>query len=150
MSLSYSGEWSTREVKQVFDPDYISSILQSNFLAFLIFKPLAKEAWSEHPVLCWCYSSADHSGGGPEPYHWGVTGIQGGQLQNFALLLNLGPLVLSALLQECLKLTGATAKNSWSLLRHPGPPDQSLRGSSTNFPFWPGQCESITHRNSLQ
>jgi len=33
---------------------------------------------------------------------------------------------------------GQTAKNSMSLQRAPGPPDEAVRGSSTNFPFWPG------------
>nr|CAB3266088.1 helicase SKI2W-like [Phallusia mammillata] len=31
-----------------------------------------------------------------------------------------------------------TAKNSCSLFRTPGPPSQSIRGTTTNFPFWPG------------
>lgn len=34
--------------------------------------------------------------------------------------------------------TGLSVKNSLSLHRPPGPPDQSVRGSSTNYPFWPG------------
>lgn len=34
--------------------------------------------------------------------------------------------------------SGATAKNSFSLSRAPGPVDETVRGSSTNFPFWPG------------
>lgn len=33
---------------------------------------------------------------------------------------------------------GLSAKNSLSLQRAPGPPAQALRGSSTNYPFWPG------------
>ena len=33
---------------------------------------------------------------------------------------------------------GSTNKNSFSLRRAPGPPEQSVRGSSSNFPFWPG------------
>lgn len=33
---------------------------------------------------------------------------------------------------------GETAKNSWSLTRAPGAKDEGLKGSSTNFPFWPG------------
>ncbi len=33
---------------------------------------------------------------------------------------------------------GATARNSTSLRRAPGPPDQSTRGDSSNYPFWPG------------
>ncbi|XP_021923108.1 helicase SKI2W isoform X2 [Zootermopsis nevadensis] len=33
---------------------------------------------------------------------------------------------------------GHTAKNSMSLRRAPGPPSESIRGSSTNYPFWPG------------
>ena len=31
-----------------------------------------------------------------------------------------------------------TASNSCSLQRAPGPPSDALRGTSTNFPFWPG------------
>ena len=34
--------------------------------------------------------------------------------------------------------TGSTAKNSLSLRRQPGPPSEAVRGSSTNYPFWPG------------
>ncbi|XP_078063983.1 superkiller complex protein 2, partial [Mustelus asterias] len=34
--------------------------------------------------------------------------------------------------------TGLSIKNSLSLQRPPGPPTQSVRGSSTNYPFWPG------------
>ncbi|XP_069681721.1 superkiller complex protein 2 [Periplaneta americana] len=33
---------------------------------------------------------------------------------------------------------GQTAKNSMSLRRAPGPPSEAVRGSSTNYPFWPG------------
>ena len=33
---------------------------------------------------------------------------------------------------------GLTAKNSTSLQRAPGPLDQSVKGDSTHFPFWPG------------
>lgn len=33
---------------------------------------------------------------------------------------------------------GHTAKNSMSLRRAPGPPSEAIRGSSTNYPFWPG------------
>ena len=33
---------------------------------------------------------------------------------------------------------GTTAKNSMSLHRAPGPPDEVTTGSSTNYPFWPG------------
>ncbi|XP_071551875.1 superkiller complex protein 2 [Panulirus ornatus] len=36
------------------------------------------------------------------------------------------------------KDAGATAKNSSSMRRAPGPPEETVRGSSTNFPFWPG------------
>jgi len=36
---------------------------------------------------------------------------------------------------------GCTARNSSSLLRAPGPPDESTRGSAANFPFWPGGME---------
>lgn len=34
--------------------------------------------------------------------------------------------------------TGLTNKNSLSLQRAPGPPEESVRGTSTNLPFWPG------------
>ncbi|XP_077986520.1 superkiller complex protein 2-like [Glandiceps talaboti] len=34
--------------------------------------------------------------------------------------------------------TGISAKNSTSLARPPGPLTEAVRGSSTNFPFWPG------------
>lgn len=37
-----------------------------------------------------------------------------------------------------LKDAGTTAKNSTSMLRKPGPPTESTRGSSNNVPFWPG------------
>jgi antiviral helicase SKI2 len=37
-----------------------------------------------------------------------------------------------------LKDAGTTAKNSTSLRRKPGPPDESTRGCSNNYPFWPG------------
>ena len=37
-----------------------------------------------------------------------------------------------------LKDAGTTAKNSTSLLRKPGPPDEFTRGCSNNYPFWPG------------
>ncbi|XP_070593755.1 superkiller complex protein 2 [Erythrolamprus reginae] len=33
---------------------------------------------------------------------------------------------------------GLSAKNSLSFQRAPGPPSESLRGSATNYPFWPG------------
>ncbi|XP_063870777.1 superkiller complex protein 2-like [Scylla paramamosain] len=33
---------------------------------------------------------------------------------------------------------GATSKNSLSLGRAPGPPEEVVRGSTTNYPFWPG------------
>jgi hypothetical protein len=36
---------------------------------------------------------------------------------------------------------GETAKNSLSLSRAPGAKDDGLKGSSTNFPFWPGGFE---------
>jgi antiviral helicase SKI2 len=36
---------------------------------------------------------------------------------------------------------GCTARNSSSLLRAPGPPDEGTRGSAANFPFWPGGME---------
>lgn len=43
-----------------------------------------------------------------------------------------------SLLQVFLGDTSATAKNSLSLSRQPGPLSESVRGSTTNFPFMPG------------
>ncbi|XP_072561944.1 superkiller complex protein 2 isoform X1 [Paramormyrops kingsleyae] len=40
--------------------------------------------------------------------------------------------------------TSLSAKNSLSLLRAPGPPSESLRGSNTNYPFLPGGMEELT------
>ncbi|KYO19114.1 helicase SKI2W [Alligator mississippiensis] len=40
--------------------------------------------------------------------------------------------------EAVLDTPGLSAKNSLSLRRAPGPPAEALRGSSTNFPFWPG------------
>lgn len=37
---------------------------------------------------------------------------------------------------------GTTAKNSLGLGRAPGPRSEFVRGSSTNFPFWPGGLDS--------
>lgn len=37
-----------------------------------------------------------------------------------------------------IKSTGSNAKNSLSLNRAPGPPSESIWGSVSNFPFWPG------------
>uniref|UniRef100_A0A8C9TTE0 SKI2 subunit of superkiller complex n=1 Tax=Scleropages formosus TaxID=113540 RepID=A0A8C9TTE0_SCLFO len=39
---------------------------------------------------------------------------------------------------------GLSSKNSLSLLRPPGPPSESLRGSNTNYPFLPGGMEELT------
>ncbi len=36
------------------------------------------------------------------------------------------------------KDAGTTAKNSTSLRRAPGPKDEATKGSTTNYPFWPG------------
>jgi hypothetical protein len=33
---------------------------------------------------------------------------------------------------------GTTARNSTSLRRAPGPPEETTRGSASNYPFWPG------------
>jgi hypothetical protein len=38
---------------------------------------------------------------------------------------------------------GNTAKNSLSLTRAPGGKDDGLKGSSTNFPFWPGGFDAV-------
>jgi len=43
--------------------------------------------------------------------------------------------------EDFLPDVGATPKNSTSLRRPPGPPDQGVKGSSTNYPFWPGGLE---------
>ncbi|XP_074468953.1 superkiller complex protein 2 [Sebastes fasciatus] len=43
-----------------------------------------------------------------------------------------------------LENTGLSAKNSLSLQRQPGPPSESLRGSTTNYPFRPGGMEELT------
>ncbi|KAK6469577.1 helicase SKI2W [Huso huso] len=40
--------------------------------------------------------------------------------------------------EELLEDTGLSSKNSLSLQRPPGPPSQGVRGSTTNYPFWPG------------
>lgn len=40
--------------------------------------------------------------------------------------------------EEFLPDTGQTAQNSMSLRRAPGPQANDIRGSSLNFPFWPG------------
>jgi len=36
---------------------------------------------------------------------------------------------------------GTTGKNSSSMRRAPGPPEESFRGSASNYPFWPGGFE---------
>jgi len=36
---------------------------------------------------------------------------------------------------------GSTGKNSSSMRRAPGPPEESFRGSASNYPFWPGGFE---------
>ena len=41
--------------------------------------------------------------------------------------------------KECpVAAAGSTAKNSTSLSRAPGPPDEATKGNSRNYPFWPG------------
>ncbi|XP_061427572.1 superkiller complex protein 2-like [Lethenteron reissneri] len=40
--------------------------------------------------------------------------------------------------------TGLSSKNSLSFRRPPGPPSEALRGSNTNFPFWPGGMDEPT------
>ncbi|XP_042307058.1 helicase SKI2W isoform X2 [Sceloporus undulatus] len=39
---------------------------------------------------------------------------------------------------------GLSAKNSLSFQRAPGPPAEALRGSATNYPFWPGGMDEPT------
>uniref|UniRef100_A0A3B3SNF9 SKI2 subunit of superkiller complex n=1 Tax=Paramormyrops kingsleyae TaxID=1676925 RepID=A0A3B3SNF9_9TELE len=51
---------------------------------------------------------------------------------------------LFSLIQVLLEDTSLSAKNSLSLLRAPGPPSESLRGSNTNYPFLPGGMEELT------
>ncbi|KAG7169871.1 helicase SKI2W-like isoform X1 [Homarus americanus] len=49
------------------------------------------------------------------------------------------------------KDAGATAKNSLSMRRAPGPPEETVRGSSTNFPFWPGGFpEPVLDKESVE
>jgi antiviral helicase SKI2 len=47
-------------------------------------------------------------------------------------------------------VAGAHAKNSTSMRRAPGPPDESTRGNATNFMFWPGgfQCDQLPETHS--
>ncbi|GJQ84402.1 tst [Trypoxylus dichotomus] len=40
--------------------------------------------------------------------------------------------------EVCIEGAGANARNSMSLSRAPGPPTETVRGSNSNFPFWPG------------
>lgn len=40
--------------------------------------------------------------------------------------------------------SGLSAQNSLSLRRPPGPPSQSVKGSTSNFPFWPGGMDEPT------
>ncbi|KAG8448608.1 hypothetical protein GDO86_015627 [Hymenochirus boettgeri] len=40
--------------------------------------------------------------------------------------------------------SGLSAQNSLSLRRPPGPASQSVRGSTSNFPFWPGGMDEPT------
>ncbi|XP_018411358.1 PREDICTED: helicase SKI2W [Nanorana parkeri] len=39
---------------------------------------------------------------------------------------------------------GLSAQNSMSLRRPPGPPSQSVKGNTSNFPFWPGGMDEPT------
>lgn len=41
--------------------------------------------------------------------------------------------------EETIKDAGATAKNSVSLTRQPGPIEQQTRGNALNYFFWPGK-----------
>ncbi|KAJ9600504.1 hypothetical protein L9F63_009194 [Diploptera punctata] len=45
---------------------------------------------------------------------------------------------------------GCTAKNSMSLKRAPGPPEQAVRGSNTNYPFWPGGIDELILTGSAE
>eukprot|EP00092_Neocalanus_flemingeri_P012872 GFUD01013868.1.p1 GENE.GFUD01013868.1~~GFUD01013868.1.p1 ORF type:complete len:1217 (-),score=318.10 GFUD01013868.1:148-3798(-) len=40
--------------------------------------------------------------------------------------------------EQRLTTAGTTGKNSSSMRRAPGPPEESFRGSASNYPFWPG------------
>lgn len=46
--------------------------------------------------------------------------------------------------EELLNNTMATCRNSLSLKRPPGPPSQNVKGSTTNYPFWPGGMDKVT------
>ncbi|MBN3308147.1 SKIV2 Helicase, partial [Amia calva] len=46
--------------------------------------------------------------------------------------------------EELSEDTGLSCKNSLSFLRPPGPPGQTLRGSTTNYPFLPGGMEELS------
>ena len=54
----------------------------------------------------------------------------------FSFIFHLGKLL--GFKEVNIKDAGTTAKNSMSLNRAPGPPDEVTTGSSTNYPFWPG------------
>ncbi|CAD5122505.1 DgyrCDS10928 [Dimorphilus gyrociliatus] len=52
-----------------------------------------------------------------------------------------------ALSEEFLESTGHTALNSLSLSRKPGDPSVGIKGSSVNFPFWPGSLDEPEHKS---
>ncbi|KAL5012765.1 hypothetical protein ScPMuIL_011316 [Solemya velum] len=45
--------------------------------------------------------------------------------------------------EEFIPDIGSTAQNSLSLKRPPGPASEDVRGSSTNYPFWPGGLDEL-------
>lgn len=49
-----------------------------------------------------------------------------------------------------LEEAGCTSKNSTSMLRAPGPPDESIKGSASNYPFWPGGFDDFNLVSSDQ
>lgn len=51
---------------------------------------------------------------------------------------------------ESVNTGSMTAKNSCSMLRAPGLPSEATRGSSTNYPFWPGGMEQNAVEKVLQ
>lgn len=51
--------------------------------------------------------------------------------------------------EELVNNTMATCRNSLSFKRPPGPPSQNVKGSTTNYPFWPGGMDEVTDCDTL-
>ncbi len=58
-------------------------------------------------------------------------------------------LLTVSVIQEFIPDTGTTIQNSTSLRRPPGPPDQNVKGKSTNYPFWPGKSQTRKNRTLI-